>query len=428
MPMYNLTIIKAAFASKITFRSSLNPDYSGLDDTTTTTGLYYDDFHPLVNQENLDAIAVNYDAFNNSAWSALTTYGVGDQVINDDILYISKAAANLNHEPPDSTWWKIGLSVFLEQLENQAIINMLDGLLRKKKLLGNTKGSYSNLILYDGVGKISDTITKESRFVFLEVRMKRYDNLRFVLDRIGLQTTQIQAGLTLYIYHSSRKAYVDTVTFISDKTYTMEWVTAGKNLDYFGYSTEAAREQDAGGYYYIGYFEDDLTGQAISKSFDLSQSPRCGGCATESYNKILYDRRSDFVQVRAGSVANVNLNGTDMWDVQYNEYDRSETWGLNLGFSIQCDLTRFFADRVDMFRDLLAKQVVFDCLQKMAYTTRDSRLSEQVKAEAILALKGEGKNYETVLQEAYEEADIDTKNLGTPCLAKNKTGLTVSSI
>lgn len=428
--MYSISTIKSIFESRLGFRDTLNPDYQSIDasETAASLSLYYNDYHPLVTQENLDAIAPNYDGYNLTAWSALTTYAAGDKCINDGVMYISKAAANINHEPPDATWWKIGLSVFLEQLEEQSIITCFNRIFREKKLFGATKAMYDNLILYDGVGKTSDTITSESRFVFLKLTLKKYNNLYFQLRRIGLQASQAQAGLTIYIYHTSKYAPIATITHTSDKTYTMEWTTASNELNYFPYSaTEGAREQDSGGSFYIGYYEDDLTGQAIQRTCNWLKQP-CGNCNTEAFNKLMYNTWTKLFYLQSGSVPYTKLNGTNLWDLDDEEYDNSTNWGMNLGFSVGCLLTQFIVDNAGLFTDVLAKQVAWDCLQRMAYSTRTNRLSEQTRADAMFALNGEGKNFTKVLDEAYKEVDFDTSNLGSPCLGVKQGGLTTGSL
>ena len=136
-----------------------------------------------------------------------------------------------------------------------------------KKINESTKTFLDSVQVVDGAARLEDTVVTSSRFVGFKIDLKRANNVKAVINYIGLQFTEIQTGLNIYLYHSSQKAAVGTWSLTSAAANSFDWLsaatpTAGSNdMHYVNYAANI----DSGGSYYLGYFEDDITGSAIEK-------------------------------------------------------------------------------------------------------------------------------------------------------------------
>ena len=106
--MFNYSTIKTGFDGLIGFKDAKDPDIPDLDAsiTSTSSGLYFSDFHPMVNTDYLEAIAIDYDGANYSSYSGTATYDTGDYVISSDIAWMSKTDDNSGNTPAKGTYLK----------------------------------------------------------------------------------------------------------------------------------------------------------------------------------------------------------------------------------------------------------------------------------------------------------------------------------
>jgi hypothetical protein len=80
--MYRESDLMSCLFGLAGWRQTVNPEYPQLspDLTSTVSGLYYQDAHPLVSVENLDQALKNYDAFVYPAYAEHAAYAIGDRV------------------------------------------------------------------------------------------------------------------------------------------------------------------------------------------------------------------------------------------------------------------------------------------------------------------------------------------------------------
>lgn len=392
------------------------------DVKSSESGLYYNDVHPLLTIENLGYIAPNFQQYiaNTQDYDSIVSYDTGDRVEFNGELYESLIDANLGNDPDVSPaeWEKVLLfSDWLERGDDASILKLVNYLINKKKIRKDTKSLLDDLKLFDGNGRLSDLITKQGRFVGLQVELKRHEGLQYLLRRIGFQANALQTDLPIYIYHSSQLEPVYTFNISTTKATSFEWVNLeAENIDlkYFDES------YDAGGVWYIGYYEDDLNGQAIRKNYNFSNAP-CTKC--NRYNYRAWNLYNRFLSITPMQVTSNNLNGTDMFDIARVQHVQTNNFGLNLSFSTECDVSTIFCDNKERFVDAIGKQRAVDLLKEMVHSTRDNNLKEDVKAMAFSALNGEDniQSMESQIEEAIDAIDFDFSDLNTPCLPCNNT-------
>lgn len=424
--MFDITTIQSSYLSLIAWRESVDTEMPKLSSTlkTTNSGLYYNDAHPLVSIENIDAIAPNYDGMDASDYVAGTTYAKDAIVRYNAIIYVSQVDTNKGHTPSSSpTYWLPMLSTYIENLTKASIVNMLYRVIDEKQLQGATKSTMEDVRLFDGEGRISTTEIAQSRFVGFEFKVKNYTGLQLALRRIGAQFTQTQTDLHLYLFHSSQNTAVSSYTLTTTKANSTEWFTPTSELT-MNFAKYASI--DAGGAWYFGYFEDDISGQAINREIDFIVEP-CGDCFKDAYNHLSWQLRNRYFRFTPCYFSSAYLNGTDLPDMDGVSYASSRNWGLNLAITVTCDLTDFFVDNRKSFARLLWKQVAYDVIKAIAFSTRMDGVAKTVKNDAYLEIKGDpSKNYQSgidhELKNEYKAVAIGINDLNTPCMSRQVKG------
>ena len=397
--MFNKSSVRSGLFGLLGFRDTDDPDHGDLLSTLTasSSGQYYSDYHPLITFDNLYSIAPNYDGYNYDTFSATATYATGDFAKYPDdasaVAYEAIKTVPTGQEPPNTTYWKLPINDWLTQKVEASINKVVNQVFVNKSLMQSTKTFIENVQLFDGAGRMQDSITARSRFVGLRIRPKKINNIAIVLDYIGLQFTEAQTDLTFYLFHSSRYAPVATATFTTTTAYSFDWqaATSFGTLSYVDYSNNI----DSGGDYFLGYFEDDISGSAIKKQHQFS-GPPCGGCNNRDLN--CYNQWSKYVEIQPIEVSSGNINGTNIWDLGTTGYPLSSNFGINLSLSAKFDITDLLLSNKTLFVDALGFQFAYDMLQEFVYNS-NSRLNQ----------KGDNAQKQSVLYDLNGEDSIRSK-------------------
>jgi hypothetical protein len=429
--MFSVTDIQTGFGSLIGWRDTLDTGLPRLKSTLTTSnsGMYFNDAHPLVSVETIDSCGFNIDGVSNATYDASTTYSKDQAVRYNGVTYSSLADTNKGHTPSTSTtWWVAQINTVIENITKTSIVNMINRVIIEKQLTGATKSTMQDVKLFDGEGRIRSTIVGQGRFVGFEFKVKNYTGLQLAVRQVGAQFSLAQTNLTIYLFHSSQDTAVKTYSLTSTKNYSTEWFEPiDFTMNFCKYT-----KNDAGGAWYIGYFEDDITGQAINRDVELITKP-CGSCMKDSYNRYAWELRNRYFEMNPVSFDSQYLNGTSLPDMEGVAYTTNNNWGLNLAITATCDLTDFFIENKNTFTRLLWKQVACDVLRLAAYNTRMDGSAQALRKEAYLALKGEPSlpypnGVEHELEKEYTAINLSVDDLDTPCLSKKNKGITIRAI
>jgi len=123
------------------------------------------------------------------------------------------------------------LETFLDDIETSALNQLLEKMVVQKKLNNAGMDLARNNLIYDNVLK-NKPIINESRFVGVEFYMQPDIGLRAMIHRIGLYLTAAQPTLTLYLYNSLQESAVATYTFTSTSANSFTWLSQDVILDY----------------------------------------------------------------------------------------------------------------------------------------------------------------------------------------------------
>ena len=392
--------------------------------TQSESGLYYQDAHPLLTLQNLQSIAPDFSNISYPVHSTEETYAKGVVVTDSDKHYKSLKAVPENIQITDTEYW-IETNPFSEWLETKTkacITKAISCYVNEKVAKGTYKTLCEKKTLFDGTGRIYDTIKNKNNLVGFEIVPIRAKGVTTKINRIGLQFSE-PGDYTILVMHSSLMEPYYQETFTKRIGNNIEWFTPSQEL-YLPYETD---EIDAGGSWYICYVQSQLpTGsQAIRKSRDWSKGP-CNECSRHEYET--WRIWSKYIEVHPFYVNEELVPVVDeqvqLWDVENNLYDYSTNYGLNLDITVACDMTDFIIEQRQMFTDYLSKSLAIDFLREFAYNpnVRTNRHSINASRPDILyeidgdssSMKKSGLSYQ--LELASKAIQVSTEGIDRVCL------------
>lgn len=429
--MFNIATLKTSLKGLIGFRDSRDASVAQIDSDllASSSGQYWDDFHPLLLTDNLYFCSPNFEGMNYSAYSVVT-YDTGDRVIYDSVAWQSKTNSNKGNTPVVGSYWETMFSAWLEERTNSSIAKLFNRLATDKKLSGSTKSIFSNLHIFEGDGRLSDTITNSSRLVGLSINPRRINNISVVLDQLGLQFSVAQTNLPIYLWHSSRKGYVTTQNVTTTGTNKFNWQSLTSFvLDYVNYASDI----DSGGTWYIGYFESDITGNAVNKVYDFYAGP-CAGC-NDNDNVTRYNLWSKYVSVMPFYVESGNLDSTNLPALENINYIETTNFGLNLGLTVKPDVTELITSNLSLITYPLGMQFANDMLEWIAYNpaTRINPSRINASQDVILyeldgAVNTKSDGIKLQLKKAVDALAEDLSSLSVALPNNKPSGMKVGAI
>jgi hypothetical protein len=332
--MYNISTIKDELVDLIGFRSE-EGFYLPPTLTPSTSTLFVNDHHPLLRLSTLDAI-----------------------------------------RPKD-----LPLDSFLTTVRDAAITKLINDVFTQKQMGEAVKENLKNAPLFDSASSIRNLETPQGRFVGFVIRLNRTRNLQTTLKKISLQLLENQS-LPIHLKHSSQTASLQTRTLTYTKGKSTQWFDLGWTLKYFDEANT-----DAGGVYYVGYYEDDLTqtNRAVYKEHDLSKRP-CGGCSR--WNLTYYQTWSSYMGVDGIYVQSNKINNDGSFDVRdVNMVSRN--FGLNLDVEFKCDITDFLVEHSRPLVYPLLDRIAIDLLRYVEMSpTRNNIVTDEMAKESYVAING----------------------------------------
>lgn len=416
--MTNAVEIQKCFAGLVGFFQPDDPTYDNIDTSLTTSlsGKYIQTTHPLCTLENLSNCAPQFDTFTYPAWDNAQNYSVNTRVVFSGDVYQSKTpVVSGGTDPATNTdgWAKIDpFSEWLNRIYKSSCDKITTELLKFKKIKNVGRSILDSQRLYDGFGLPQDRIVKRGRFVGMELSITRIESIQIRLDQIGFQFDTAQT-IELYIYHSSRKQPIAIVPVVLEGGSSFEWHDqTNLILSYL------SKMHDTTGRFYIGYYEDDIDGQAINRLMNISRP--CYGCS--GYNVNAFNSWSKFLKINTFEVPETALNvDKSLFDLTKISYSTDTNYGLNFSITALCDMTAFFCKNKMLFADALAMQTCLDLLQEIAFNTRINYTSDKIKATAAAELDPDPKSgsFRALFVKSIMALDLDFSGFDSSCLPCN---------
>lgn len=409
--------------------------------TISESGLYFQQIHPLLTLQNIACIAPDFKNTVFPNYDSQTEYFKGNIVEYNEKLY--KALQKSIGKQPDteSIYW-VETNPFSEWLENKTKASIQKAIARycnEKIVQGSYKTLCENKILFDGAGRLIDTVKNKRNLVGFEIVPIRAKGVTTKINKIGLQFTE-PGKYILYLMHSSMDIPIKVIKLNKTRKNSIEWFSL--NDIYLPYQSE---NNDAGGSWYLCYSQLELPkgSQAIRKNKDWSKEP-CNSCSRKEY--LAWEAWSKYIEIHPFFV-NTELVETrsfnndfsndfvrypvHMWNVSNNQYTYDNNYGLNLEVTIGCDITDFIIEQRMLFQDVIAKQVAVDMLREFAYNAnaRTNRHSINASRTDILyeidgdssSMKKSGLSYQLDL--AFKAISLSTEGIDRVCLPCKNNGI-----
>lgn len=402
--------------------------------TKSESGVFFQQVHPLLTLQNLSCIAPDFKNTSFPQYSEEVPYKKGNIVAdeNNGLYRALKDSEGIQLE--DSEHW-MPTNLFSEWLESKTKASILKTISRfvNDKLAKKTyKQLFENKTLFDGTGRITDTIKNHKNLVGFEIVPIRSKGVTTKINKIGLQFTE-PGHYEIFIMHSSNTAPVYHLHFDKTRKNAIEWFEV-KDV----YLPYEGLHNDAGGSWYICYFQSGLPegSEAIRKERDWSKGP-CKACsrreheAWQSWSKYIEvhpfyvnEELVKAIHLSEDTDSDIEKQAIHLWDIDNNQYVYDTNFGINLDLTISCDITEFIIEQRILFADVIAKQLAVDMLREFAFNAnaRTNRHSINASRLDILyeidgdqsSMKNSGLSNQ--LEQAYKAIELTTEGIDRVCM------------
>jgi hypothetical protein len=423
--MFNSARLQQCFAGLVGFKQPSDPNYALIDAdlTVSSSGRYIQTAHPLCTLENIYNTAPEFDKYVYPAWVA-GSYSTSTVVVHLGVKYKANADVVLADAAPGISpkWTAIDpFSEYLRDIIKSSIVELTSDFLTAKKADETQRSIIDSLKLYDGVGPLTDLIIKHGRFVGFEITLSSQEGLQVQFDKLGFQSNTLQASLNFYLFHSSQKAPLKVFDLNIQTADAFAWSELADAILKF-YDTH-----DTQGAFYFGYFESDLTGQAVRKIQNFTKP--CLTCS--SYDIRSYEQWSRYVNIRPVYFETSYLDGTNLPNLNGRTYASDTNWGMNLSMTVNCDLTEFFCKNKALVADALAMKISLKFLDVLAFNTRIGAIADKTKGLAMAELDDneQSGSFNAKYFRRLKALSFDFSGLSSACMPHEKRlGITYSSI
>lgn len=331
----------------------------------------------------------------------------------------------LDNVKPENTT----LDTFLKNVRKASITSVLNDLITKKLVGKGIKTKLADTTVFDSTARFTNLISNNSKFVGWSFRPVASKNTVTKITKIALQALQPVTDLPIYVFHSSQLDPIAQTTITTTKSSSVDWVTLETPI------TLKYTDHDKGGYYFIGYSQDDFvvasseSNRAIYKEHDLSVAP-CGSC--NKWNMTYYNSWSKFLKIDTGTFDDFDVDNPQMVSTEKINFGENKNYGLNFQIETSCDLTTFLTDNKSLFAPTLQVRYAIELLRYIDMSPiRKNVVTDTMKNEAFTAIHGSisENNYIKVrgLMHDYNNyldgLNLDTSMLDPICLASTNKGL-----
>lgn len=338
---------------------------------------------------------------------------------------------NIKSIAPDFSKQSDQDTAFSEWLKTKTKASIAKAVLRfcdDKSIQNMSKPLIENKVLFDGTGRLVDTINNTSSLVGFEIVPVRAKGVTTKINKIGLQFT-VPGTYKLYLMHSSSPEPIKTIELEKTKAGGLEWFD---QTDL--YLPYIASDIDAGGSWYLVYNQNELPegSKAIYKQYDWSKGP-CTWCSRRELET--YRAWSRYLEIHPFKTAAPEAE-VNMWDVETNLYTYDTNYGLNLDVSVECDITDFIIEQRSIFKNVILLQVATDIIRELAYNpnVRVNRSSLNAsRTEILYELDGDSRSVRRSglmyqLEQAFKALDFNTRGIDRICLSCKGSGLKYRTI
>lgn len=371
--MYNAATLKSDLIGLVGWRQNADSGGTMLTGlTTSSSGLWFNDAHPLLTFDNIESLAPKFSSFNLTTW--------------------------------------------LTQKTESGILRAVEDWIQSKFEVRTAKSLLESARLFDVSNRVSDLDSNDSKLVGLEIVSPRVRGVKSKIERIGLQFSQAQT-ITIKLFRSGTATALQTVNVAYTPALDVYWETVNWEMD--GHGT-----------YYLAYEQSAVSGQSVNGVIDYSYP------GYYLANRVTRDYAIGFpVGKYIGVTPFENPGSFSSLDPSQNAYNVGSNYGLNIEFHAQCDYTDFISRHSDILKGLIQKRVAMDMLRELALnpSSRVNRHESNVDAATLLyEIDGDSQGRKGGISFAYENelkaARMDENQVDRICAPCRKRSVRYGSV
>lgn len=316
------------------------------------------------------------------------------------------------------------VNTYLTNSYSDGLQSLMDDFVKAQK-----KDVYSKSLLKNGdIGVFAQDLRKTNikygKFVGFQIRPKESTSIRAEILQFGGMFDTLQDGLPIYFYSSMQVEPIGVYSIDITKVNSLEWYDIVDNPSGSGVATSPLQfmcdyineNNGHGQIYYIGYYEDELTGKAVN-----TQVP-CYTC-TQNVGKFEFNKYVSIVPIEVNAAA--TYVSREIFDIA-NVGIGSSTHGLFLKVNVVCDVTQTLCDNVQLFATALQKKVAIKILWDCYNSAKFNGTATTKKSDyRLMAEKFELELFGGVVEGGYQKGElanlvIDFSNIDEVCIGKKK--------
>lgn len=441
--MYRSKDVEEALLHVVGWEQDVNPALriaGGL--TRSESGLTFQAAHPMCTLGMVNAMVPPEWDGQVSAWRAQDVIRKGE--IRKHGGYYWKAKKNSHGQEPPSDdfngdfnedygneYWQATtlLSEKVEQLTRRGIQNAVQKWMQTKQVNKESRTLLERRVMFDGVGRFANTTPNRDKIVGFEIASVKGLGVTVKIEKIGMQFSG-PGQVTLYVFHSSQSEPVYEYTCGYDRTNgTFKWFEPQDwCLPYIG-------ESGVGGKWYVCYVQRDLMPeQGVMEGVRVDMDWRNGPCSSchvgsmQAWRELL--QYVDFAPFEAVTPGGWDKSDPRLWDVSNNTYPNWSNYGLNIMFSVQCDVSDIIIKNRMQFAPVIKLETAYNVLRTVdmnpdvvvsRYQSNMSHSDVRYELDGSAATYKKGMGLE--LEKAYAALEVDTQGMDKVCLGCNNRGI-----
>lgn len=364
---------------------------------------------------------INYDSID-SAFENIVGFRENEDVTLNSSLTTSTSSNYVNDEPGISlklieqslyrysSTSEPNIIEYLTNKRSSGIRNAIKKFVLKHKELTQSRSILSNILMPNEIPENLHA-DKNNRLVGIRVTPLSSKHAAILFKKIGFYFSQTNSNFPVYMWADGQKNYIKsyTVNSISADALTFADIT-NENWTAKFYSDYGSKIS-----FYIGYFENDLTGSAYNSIIGKN----------EVKNDSVYDYKyTHFADTCGFTVKSAYLDGTNLPALENIELTNA-TFGIFLRFNIECDITDIIIDNKDLFSKLINLEIAWHINEDIINSPNLGHMVETMQANnsennrAIL---------DTLRQREIDGLSLDFTALDSYCLKNSRVSFyTVSA-
>lgn len=396
--MFDKTIIQTAAAGLVGLNTSIHLFYKYLTASFKLSSSKYwinalqgADFFTI--EATNPSKVQNIDLVVGERYKIMATGGTFTNVgADDNNIGTAFTASGKTPSAWSTAWLELqSCNQYIADIYNEEVTNLATKFINNSKDYLKQNALLSNHSVIGGVADMAKTVTKDSRFVGFVLSPHEGNNIVNIISKLGFLGDAADSGLKLYLYETSQDTAIATFEFDYTTALSLQWRTVSDFIVKYDNTKEGTTNIFSGGVgqkYLLGYFEDDLTCNAIEMEFNQSLKK--------------FSVFGKFLAIYPVAIPSSKLDGynlpTDLLDV--SNYHTEYTHGIYFKFTANCDYTNLIRDSISLFAEPLQYALAIRILEDAVASVGDG-VHNATKDASLVTWRGLIAKYSGILNGGY---------------------------